>query len=108
MVLEQFETIGLIGIIFEISGFVLMIKFYGKKPTEDDWKNWKTRNLVNKGILTIEDKDKVTIEMANAPKGLKDDVHRGFVTYWNFISRYLPIGLVIFGLVLQGIQLLAD
>ena len=108
MVLVSSEIIGVIGIACEIFGFILMIKYYNKKPTENDWEKWKTKHLINKGITSIEEKYRATIEMDDTPKGLRESVHQGFVTSWNIRSRYLPIGLVIFGLALQGIQLLAD
>ncbi len=108
MVLESYEIIGFAGIALEVFGFILMIKFYGKKPTDNNWQKWKTKNLVNKGFTRWEEKDVVDIEMAHTPKGATEPVHRGFVTYWNIRSKYAPLWFVIFGLVLQGIQLLVD
>lgn len=108
MVLESPEIIGVIGIACEIFGFILMIKYYGKKPTENDWEKWKTRNLINKGFERYEEKDLTHIEMAHSPKGEPEPVHRGFDVYWKCKTKYAPLGLVIFGLSLQGIQLLAD
>jgi len=108
MILEYFEIIGLIGIACAILGFILMIKYRGKKPTDNDWQKWKTKHLINKGHTKMKAKDLVDIDMAYTPKGASEPVHRGFVTYWNFKSKYLPRGLVIFGLAVQGIQLLAD
>ena len=85
-----------------------MIKYYGKKPTDNNWQKWRTKHLINKGHTRMKAKDLVDMDMAHTSKGAPEPVHRGFVTYWNIISRYLPIGLIIFGLALQGIQLLAD
>jgi len=108
MVFESTEIINGIGIAAEILGFILMIKYYGKKPTESDWQNWKTRNLTNKGFEKWEEKDIGYIEMAHTPKGLTDPVHRRFVDYWGYKTRYIPLGLVIGGLFLQLLQLLVD
>ena len=108
MTLEYFETIGFVGILFEIFGFILMIKFYNKKPAYGNWKNWQTKHLVNKGFEKYEEKDVAEIEMDHSPKGTSEPVHRGFVTHWHIQSKYLPLGSVIFGLALQGIQLLSD
>ena len=63
MVLESFEIIAVIGIACEIFGFILMIKYYGKKPTENNWKKWKTKHLINKGFERWEEKDVAYIEM---------------------------------------------
>jgi len=108
MVLESFEIIAVIGIACEIFGFILMIMYYGKKPTENNWKKWKTKHLINKGFERYEEKDVAHIEMAHTPKGITEPVHRGFEVYWNYKTKYVPLGMVIFGLSLQGIQLIAD
>lgn len=108
MVLESFEIIAVIGIACEIFGFILMIKYYGKKPTDNDWQKWKTKNLINKGYTKMKEKDLVDIDMAHTQKGAPEQVHRGFQIYWNYKTKYLPIGMVIFGLFLQAIQLIAD
>lgn len=108
MVLQSFEIIAVVGIACEIFGFILMIKYYGKKPTENDWQKWKTKNLINKGHTKMKDKDLVYIDMAHTPKGAPEPVHRGFEIYWNYKTKYLPLGTVIFGLSLQAIQLIAD
>jgi len=73
------KSIG-IGIGLEVFGFILMIKFYDKKPTERNWQNWRTKHLVNKGITRIEEKDMTSIVMDHSPKGLLEPVHQGFVT----------------------------
>ncbi len=108
MSLEHIESIGFLGIILEIVRFILMIKFFGKKPTETDWQNWQTRNLTNKGFTKWEEKDISYIEKAHNLRGTQDPVHRRFVRYWDFRSKYVPIGFVIFGLILQGIQMVFD
>lgn len=108
MVLQSFEIIAVIGIACEVFGFILMIKYYGKKPTDNDWQKWKTKNLINKGHTKMKEKDLVDIDMAHTPKGAPEPVHRGFQIYWNYKTKYLPLGMVIFGLFLQAIQLIAD
>jgi len=46
--------------------------------------------------------------MAHTQKGEPEPVHRGFEVYWNYKTKYVPLGMVIFGLSLQMIQLIAD
>jgi len=108
MAFDQVEILSAIGIGAEIFGFILMIKYYGKKPTDRDWTNWKTRNLVNKGIKKIGEDDQTEMEFEKAPLGYREPVHRGFRRFWNYKTKYIPLGFVIGGLFLQGVQLIFD
>ena len=108
MLHEGYEFLAIIGISLEILGFILMIKLFSKIPTQQDVDNFNKKNhkrieaehpyyAPNK-IVSVRDVSGIDL-------GINLTVSEAFKQDWIFKTKTIPLFTVIFGLVLQGIQL---
>lgn len=106
--IEPVEWLGVIGIIFQIFGFIFMVFLWKTNPTLTQVRNWE---LNHHRALYGEPDSWILIDNRkelNDPKAGPDsyrEVHHQFVKFWNLRTKTLPFSLVIIGLALQGLML---
>jgi uncharacterized membrane protein len=91
-----------VGIILQILGFVLMLKYLNKEPTAYDAKKWIDRHIAGHPEWC---KDLVEIIIRKGYPNITIDVPRKFYRSWKIVHQ-IPIFLNISGLILTAIQLL--
>lgn len=109
MLHEGYEFVSIIGIFLEILGFILMIRLFNKEPLKADIDNFNDKHhkrIVAKFPFYLPTKNIFLREVSgDAYSGMNTSCSEAFLHHWFFKTKSLPLGLVIWGLILQIIQL---
>ena len=103
--IEFFEWFAFVGIVLEIAGFILLLKYYGRPFPRREYDRWKARKFKEgeepKNVVTKSfefEEGGTIIHWQNQP------IDKGFYYRW-LLKTKGPILLVIAGLSFQLIQL---
>jgi len=112
--IESFEWIGISGIVLEILGFILLLKWFERTFPMDEYQIWREKHLKNEEDGHEEKSKKFVYK--SGEKFKKDGgqivwnnvaIHKKFWYVW-ILKTKSPIIMVIVGLVFQVIQIGLD
>jgi len=115
--ITKWQSYLVIGLILEFVGFILMTFLWGKIPTQTEWETWreKHRSYFDDWYqMMMKQEAKIVYYMIRNVRNTTDDtevvmryqkVPPKFDNMWKLKTKFFPISFVLFGLVLQLVQI---